>query len=69
VQLFQEAEAKMPLDGKSLFLLGMAHLKLGHKADARKVLDQAVAGGIPDDLAKQVKDATVELDKGADQRR
>jgi len=50
-------------------MLGMAHLKLGHKADARKVLDQAVAVGAPDDLAKQAKDAIVELDKAADQSR
>src|SRR5207248_219113 len=66
VQFLQESEAKKPLDGKSLFMLGMADLKLGHKADARKVLDQAVAAGIPDDLAKQAKDAIVELDKAAD---
>src|SRR5947207_9206684 len=69
VQFLQESEAKKTLEGKSLFMLGMAHLKLGHKADARKVLDQAVAAGIPDDLAKQAKDAIVELDKAADQRR
>ena len=69
VQFLQESETRKPLDGKSLFMLGMAHLKLGHKTDARKVLDQAVAVGVPDDLAKQAKDAIVELDKAADQRR
>jgi len=68
VQLFQESEGKKTLDGRSLFMLGMAHLKSGHKADARKVLDRAAAAGIPDDLAKQAKDAIVELDKAADQR-
>ena len=67
VQLFQESEDKKTLDGKSLCMLGMAHLKLGHKADAKKVLEQAVAAGIPDDLTKQAKDAIVELDKAADQ--
>ena len=66
VQFLQESDAKKPLEGKSLFMLGMAHLKLGHKADARKVLDRAVAAGIPDDLAKQAKDAMVELDKAGD---
>jgi Flp pilus assembly protein TadD len=69
VQFLQESEAKKPLEGKSLFILGMAHLQLGHKADARKVLDRAVSAGIPDDLAKQAKDAMVELDKAADQKR
>ncbi len=66
VQFLRESDAKKPLEGKSLFMLGMAHLKLGHKADARKVLDRAVAAGIPDDLAKQAKDAMVELDKAGD---
>ena len=66
VQFLQESDAKKPLEGESLFMLGMAHLKLGHKADARKVLDRAVAAGIPDDLAKQAKDAMVELDKAGD---
>src|SRR5438034_8373405 len=69
MQFLQESETRKPLDGKSLFMLGMAHLKLGHKTDARKVLDQAVAVGVPDDLAKQAKDAIVELDKAADQSR
>jgi tetratricopeptide (TPR) repeat protein len=69
VQFFQESEAKKPLEGKSLFMLGMAHLQLGHKAEAKRILDRALVAGIPDDLAKQVKDAMVELDKTADQKR
>src|SRR6059058_5775857 len=69
VQFLQESEAKKPLEGKSLFMLGIAHLQLGHKAEAKKILDRALAAGIPDDLAKQVKDAIVELDKAGDQRR
>ena len=69
VQLLQESQAKKALDGKSLFILGMAHLQLGHKTEARKILDQAVAAGIPDDLTKQAKDAIVELDKAAEQKR
>jgi uncharacterized protein HemY len=69
VQFFQESEAKKALEGKSLFMLGMAHLQLGHKAEAKKILDRALTSGIPDDLAKQVKDAIVELDRTADQRR
>jgi len=67
--MFEQSEAKKALDGKSLFLLGMAHLQLGHKSEARRVLDQALAGGISDDLAKQAKDAIVELDQAAEQKR
>jgi Flp pilus assembly protein TadD len=69
VQFFQESEAKKPLEGKSLFMLGMAHLQLGHKTEAKKILDRALTAGIPDDLAKQAKDAILELDKTADQKR
>jgi tetratricopeptide (TPR) repeat protein len=69
VQFFQESEAKKPLDGKSLFMFGMAHLQLGHKAEAKTILDRALASGLPDDLAKQAKEAMVVLDKTADQRR
>ena len=69
VQFFRESEAKKPLEGKSLFMLGMAHLQLGHKAEAKRILDRALAAGIPDDLAKQTKDAMVEVDRTADQKR
>jgi len=68
VQFFQESDAKQPLDGKSLFMLGMAHLQLGHKAEAKRILDRALAAGIPDDLAKQAKNAVDELYKASDQR-
>ncbi|HMC27829.1 MAG TPA: tetratricopeptide repeat protein, partial [Verrucomicrobiae bacterium] len=66
VQFFQESEVKKPLEGKSLFMFGMAHLQLGHKGEAKKILDRALATGIPDNLAKQAKDAIVELDRTAD---
>src|SRR5437762_144424 len=69
VEFFQESEAKKQLEGKSLFRLGMAHLQLGHEAEAKRILDRALAAGIPDDLAKQAKDAMVEGDKTADQKR
>ena len=68
VQFFQEGEAKKPLEGKSLFMLGMAYLQLGHKREAKEILDRALTSGIPDDLAKQAKDAIVEVDKMADQK-
>jgi len=44
-------------------MLGMANLQLGHKAEAKKILDRALTAGIPDHLAKQAQDAIVELDK------
>ena len=69
VQLLQESEAKKALDGKSLFTLGMAHLQLGRKSEAKEILDRAQVAGIPDDLAKQAKEAIVELDKTVDQKR
>ena len=68
MQFFQESEAKKPLEGKLLFMLGMAHLQLGHKAEAKRILGRALVAGIPDGLAKQAKDAMVELDKTADQK-
>jgi len=69
VQLLQDSEAKKTLDGKSLFMLGMAHLQLGHKTEAKKILERALATGLPDDLTKQAKDAIIELDKAANQSR
>src|SRR6476659_1777832 len=63
IQLLQESESKKPLDGKSLFALGMAHFQLGHKSDAKKDLDRALAAGIPDDLTKQAKDTIATLEK------
>jgi tetratricopeptide (TPR) repeat protein len=63
IQLLQESEGKKSLDGKCLFVLGMAQLQLGHKADAKKNLDRALAAGIPDDLTKQAKEAIAALDK------
>ena len=65
IQLLQQSESKKPLDGKSLFALGMAHFQLGHKSDAKKDLDRALATGIPDDLTKQAKDTIATLEKPA----
>jgi len=65
IQLLQERERKNPLDGKSLFTLGMAHFQLGHRSDAKKDLDRALAAGIPDDLTRQAKDTIASLEKPA----
>jgi tetratricopeptide (TPR) repeat protein len=63
IQLLQESDSRKPLDGKSLFALGMAHFQLGHKVDARKAFDRALAAGLPDDLTKEAKDTIAALDK------
>jgi len=65
VQLLQESERRKPLDGKSLFFLGMAHVQLGHKAEAKQILGRSLAAGIPNDLAEQAKRAISELEKAA----
>ena len=66
--MLEQSETKEALDGKSLFLLGMAHLQLGHKVEAKRALDRAVAAGIPDDLGKQAQAAIADLDKTAAQK-
>jgi len=65
VQLLQESGRKKPLDGKSLFFLGMAQVQLGHKAEAKEILDRALASGIPDDLAQKAQRVISEADKAA----
>jgi tetratricopeptide (TPR) repeat protein len=65
VQLLQESGQKKPLDGKSLFFLGMAQVQLGHKAEAKEILDRALASGIPGDLAQKAQRAISEADKAA----
>jgi tetratricopeptide (TPR) repeat protein len=65
VQLLQESGRKKPLDGKSLFFLGMAQVQLGHKAEAKEILDRALASGIPGDLAQKAQRAISEADKAA----
>jgi tetratricopeptide (TPR) repeat protein len=63
VQLLEEADRKKPLDGKSLFCLGMAHLQLGHKAEAKPALERALSGGLSEPLAAQTKAKIAELEK------
>jgi tetratricopeptide (TPR) repeat protein len=65
VQFLQESETKKALDGKSLFFLGMAQVQLGHKPEAKEILDRALASGIPDDLAQKAQRVISEADKVA----
>jgi len=65
VQFLQESETKKALDGKSLFFLGMAQVQLGHKAEAKEILDRALASGIPDDLTQKAQRVISEADKAA----
>src|SRR5438270_1004912 len=63
VQLLEEADRKKPLDGKSLFYLGMAHLQIGHKAEGKQALERALSGGLPEGLTAQTKAKIAELEK------
>ena len=68
VQLLDEAARKKPLDGESLFSLGMAHLQLGHKKEGREALDRALAAGLPENLGSQAKARIAELEKAPPSR-
>src|SRR4030095_1031550 len=61
IQLLQESARKRPLDANSLFYLGMSQLKGRQKAEARGVLDQALAAGLQEPLATEAKRALVDL--------
>jgi tetratricopeptide (TPR) repeat protein len=55
VQLFQESNAKQPLAAKDLYCLGMAQLQSRQEAQGRKTLEQALAAGLSEPLASEVK--------------
>jgi TolA-binding protein len=63
VQLFGESARKTPLDAKSLFYLGMSHLQLKQKDESRKALEEALAAGLPEPLAKEAKQSITELER------
>jgi tetratricopeptide (TPR) repeat protein len=54
-QLFQESNAKQPLAAKDLYCLGMAQLQSRQEAQGRKTLEQALAAGLSEPLASEVK--------------
>jgi len=68
VQLLEDTDRKKPLDGKSLFYLGMAHLQLGHRAEGKQALERALSGGLPGALAAQAKGKIAELEKTSPSR-
>ena len=63
IQLLQESARKRPLDADSLFYLGMSQLQARQKAEARGVLDQALAAGLQEPLATEAKRALVDLQR------
>ena len=63
IQLLQESARKRPLDADSLFYLGMSQLQARQKAEARGVLNQALAAGLQEPLATEAKRALVDLQR------
>jgi uncharacterized protein HemY len=63
VQLLRQSAKKRPLDAKSLYYLGMSHMKAKDKAQSREAFDQALAAGLQGPLALQARNALQELGK------
>lgn len=61
IQLFQESDAKAPLDARALYYLGISHLQVKRKAEGRKALDRALAVGLKEPLATAARRALAEL--------
>src|SRR5262249_55505751 len=55
VKLVEESAGKRPLDANSLFYLGMSQLQGRKKTEARGVLNQALANGLQEPLATEVR--------------
>ncbi len=63
IQLFQESARKRPLSANSLFYLGMSQLQARQKAEARGVLNQALAAGLQEPRATEAKRALTGLQR------
>ena len=63
IQLLQESARKRPLSANSLFYLGMSEAQARQKAEARGVLDQALAAGLQEPLAAEAKRALADLQR------
>jgi Flp pilus assembly protein TadD len=61
IQLLQESAKKRTLNTNSLFYLGMSQLQTRQKAEARGVLNQALADGLQEPLASEAKHALAGL--------
>jgi tetratricopeptide (TPR) repeat protein len=74
VQLLQQADrkaplnGKSPLDGRSLFYLGMGQMQLGHKAEGREILRRALTAGISDSMAQEARQKIAESQTGPENR-
>jgi hypothetical protein len=61
--LLRQSSEKNPLDAKSLYYLGMSHLRANEKQQSREALQEALAAGLPEPLASDAKNALAELEK------
>jgi tetratricopeptide (TPR) repeat protein len=55
LQLLQESGRKNPLDANGLYYLGMSHLQLKQKPQAKEALERALAAGLQQPLASEAK--------------
>src|SRR6266581_8531706 len=63
IQLLQESARKRPLSANSLFYLGMSQVQARQKAEARGVLNQALAAGLQEPRATEAKRALTGLQR------
>jgi tetratricopeptide (TPR) repeat protein len=64
IQLYQESARERPLDAKSLYYLGMAHVQAKHKAEAKDALNRALQAGLSDAEASEAKRALADIGGG-----
>jgi tetratricopeptide (TPR) repeat protein len=55
LQLLQESGRKNPLDANGLYYLGMSHLQLKQKPQAKEALERALAAGLQEPLASEAE--------------
>lgn len=63
IQLLQESARKRPLDGKGLYYLGKSFLETKQLQEGRAALDKALAAGLQEPLASDLKAALADLEK------
>jgi predicted Zn-dependent protease len=60
IQLLQESAGKQPLPAKDLYYLGMAQLQTKQDSKGRETLERALAAGLSEPLAQEVKQRLAE---------
>jgi tetratricopeptide (TPR) repeat protein len=64
IQFLQQSNRKQPLDAKGQYYLGMAHVSAGHRAEGLKILEHALAEGLPESISAQAKRTVSQLRGG-----